>query len=108
MLVFDVTDQVRETIHNTFVDLLRERDGVFSSMARRKGLKGRPPVALLKQASGYPWSTVPATSPIRPPVVVSLRPAGELHSSPRRWTSSSWGDHLLVGSVSVTLFGDAP
>ena len=30
MLVFNVTDQVRETIQHTLFDLLRERDGVFS------------------------------------------------------------------------------
>ncbi len=30
MLVFNVTDQVRETIQYTLFDLLRERDGVFS------------------------------------------------------------------------------
>ena len=29
MLVFNVTDQVRETIQQTLFDLLRERDGVF-------------------------------------------------------------------------------
>ncbi len=29
MLVFNVTDQVRETIQHTLLDLLRERDGVF-------------------------------------------------------------------------------
>jgi 1-acyl-sn-glycerol-3-phosphate acyltransferase len=30
MLVFNVTDQVRETIQHTLFDLLRQRDGVFS------------------------------------------------------------------------------
>ena len=30
MLVFNVTDQVRETIQHTLFDLLRDRDGVFS------------------------------------------------------------------------------
>jgi hypothetical protein len=29
MLVFNVTDQVRETIQHTLFDLLRERGGVF-------------------------------------------------------------------------------
>jgi hypothetical protein len=29
MLVFDVTDQVRETIQQTLYTLLRERDSVF-------------------------------------------------------------------------------
>ena len=29
MLVFNVTDQVRETIQQTLYDLLMQRDGVF-------------------------------------------------------------------------------
>jgi 1-acyl-sn-glycerol-3-phosphate acyltransferase len=33
MLVFNVTDQVRETIQHTLFDLLRDRDGVFSWQA---------------------------------------------------------------------------
>ena len=30
MVVFEITDQVRETIQHTLFDLLRARDGVFT------------------------------------------------------------------------------
>ena len=106
MLVFNVTDQVRETIQHTLFDLLRERDGVFSWPTRRGRSGSRPPVAL-PSVPPVATSRTPVTSSIRPPVASSTAPvtADRPPVTPLSWVVRFRGVGDALGDVLDRLRG---